>query len=170
MNNFLKTKSWLKLVLGDLNTALTARHNEDFDDAVYHLQQSVEKGCKAILHFLGVEPRKTHFPADQLIRAELLENSEEIKHLQLNSTHIQILREIVNETLPLEDQGTIPRYGQELEDRIILPSDIYDQEKTNELFQHGTKALKAICAFLEDFRCPELKEELGDVRNRIEKL
>lgn len=170
MNNFLKTADWLKLSLGDFDTAIRSKEEEDYDASVFYIQQCLEKSCKAILCFLGIEVRKTHFPASEIIKNEILDNSSEIIRLSLNQDHIELLKKIVENSIPLEEQETIPRYGLEWEGRIILPSEIYDKEKTDTLFVSAKNALLFLCVFFEKFNIKELNEVLENVRIRIEKL
>ena len=73
-------------------------------------------------------------------------------------------------TILLEEEGVIPRYGRELEDRIILPEEIYDKKKTDALFESAQKSLQSLCTFLENFQVEELKEILEDVKTKIEKF
>lgn len=170
MNNFIRTTEWLKLAMGDLETAFMCRAARDFDAAVYHLQQAVEKGCKAVIVFLGEEFEPTHFPAQQIILENILERPDEIERLSLGEKEIELLRQIAVSSKLLEEQETIPRYGIEKEGRIILPEEIYTEEKTNYLFDSAGKALWSIYNFLKNFGITELEEVLENARALFERF
>lgn len=119
MNNFIKSKGWLESALIDLDVGIDLKNQRRLPSAVYHLQQSVEKGCKAIIAFFGIEVKYTHFPAEEIIRTGIIEDTDIVESLSLNEEHISLLRDIVSYAQPLEAERTKPRYGEELKDRII---------------------------------------------------
>ncbi|MEW6556846.1 MAG: HEPN domain-containing protein [Elusimicrobiota bacterium] len=169
MNNYIKTKGWLQEALWEIDGFINARDNNDWAHAVYYLQQSVEKSCKAIISFLGIEVKHTHFPAEEIIEQGIIENSDEIKRLNLKENDLSLLREIVNYAKSFETEKTKPRYGKELKNRIVLPTEIYTAEKSARLFEYGFKFWNIILEFFKKFNIKELKKVLADIDAKIKK-
>lgn len=170
MNNFVKTKEWFKLGFDEFDTAVRDYDSEDYDAAVYHIQQCVEKCVKAIICFIGVEVKKTHYPAKEIIKEGIIENPIETDRMKLNEQQLSFLKKIVDFSVFLEEQDTIPRYGFEQDGHIIAPSEIYTEKKTKELFSSAKLSLSAIYDFLSNFNTEELKETLKNLYDRITKL
>ena len=77
LNNYGKARDRLKMCLSDLMRSLARYKEEDYSDAIFRLQLSVENACKSILSFLGVEFEKTHFPS--VIIGRLISDKERLK-------------------------------------------------------------------------------------------
>lgn len=105
--------------------------------AVFHSQQCCEKVCKAILAFFGIEAGKTHFPSSEIEFMVIRGN-----RYGLDKDLLGDLEKIVAFSGVLEGQKEFPRYGWETRDRIILPSEIYDEEKALSLFQNAEEVLR----------------------------
>ncbi|MGB9727229.1 MAG: HEPN domain-containing protein [Nitrososphaeria archaeon] len=68
------------MCLNDLKRSLAHYREEDYSDAIFRLQLSVENACKSILSFLGIEFEKTHFPS--AIIGKLLSDKGMLKRLK----------------------------------------------------------------------------------------
>ena len=66
MDNHSESCNWLVLCLVNLRRAFILELDQDYPSCVFHLQQSVEFLTKALITLLGVEPRKSHDPGEQL--------------------------------------------------------------------------------------------------------
>ncbi|MCD6443466.1 hypothetical protein J7L70_00465, partial [Candidatus Bathyarchaeota archaeon] len=53
----------------------------------------------------------------------------------------------------LEDQGTMPRYGWETVDRIVKPSELYDQEKAALLIENAKAVLDGVRELMGELDC-----------------
>ncbi|MEW6556621.1 MAG: HEPN domain-containing protein [Elusimicrobiota bacterium] len=82
MNNFIETKEWFRLSFNDFDTAIKLYEIEDYDASVYHIQQCLEKCCKAVGCFLGVEIKKTHYPGKEIIKESLTNLYDRITKLR----------------------------------------------------------------------------------------
>lgn len=71
---------WLALALNNLKRALKLRVETDFPSSVFHFQQTLEFYIKAIIVFLGAEPKRSHDPGQQL--KSLLEETQIDDQLQ----------------------------------------------------------------------------------------
>jgi len=78
--------------------------------------------------FFGIIHEKTHFPSE-ILAEDILNNPEMIRELQLNKDQIKFLLKMVDNASSLEEQRSMPRYGWETRDKIIKPSEIYDEAK-----------------------------------------
>jgi hypothetical protein len=60
---------------------------------------------------------------------EVLKNPETTRDLTLSRDQIGFLLAMADNAASIEKQRSMPRYGWETRDRIIKPSEIYDEEK-----------------------------------------
>ncbi|MCX8189274.1 MAG: HEPN domain-containing protein [Nitrososphaeria archaeon] len=166
MNNFSKARDRLKMCIENVKRG-TARYCEgDYSDSVFRIQLAVEDACKAILSFLGVEFRKTHFPS--VIIAKIISNKERMKKLSLNTEHVRYLTLIISYASLLETQGSMPRYGWETEERIISPSEVYTMEVARELFNSAIESINYVIRFFKSFQ--ELPSDLSTIVEELNKV
>ncbi|MEW6040106.1 MAG: HEPN domain-containing protein [Elusimicrobiota bacterium] len=170
MDNYIKTRDWLRLSLSDLEIAMSLLNEEKLPAAVFHLQQSVEKGAKALLSFLGIEVKYTHFPAREIIENQILRNPEMVQKLFLDEKNLSLLTQLVQSAALLEMEETKPRYGEEVEDRIILPVEIYTSEKVRILFESGVNFWRTGIQFLRKFEINQINKILEEIDVQIGKF
>jgi len=163
LNNYGKARDRLKMCLNDLIRSLARYKEEDYSDAIFRLQLSVENACKSILSFLGVEFEKTHFPS--VIIGKLISDKERLKRLNLNRDQIAHLTLIISYASSLEAQGSMPRYGWETEERIIVPSEIYTRDIASRIFELGLNCLGNVVKFFLEFK--DLRSDLLTVVEQL---
>ncbi len=142
-----KSEYWMKMAEEDLNDASLDIENSRFPSSVFHSQQCAEKVCKAILSSLGIESGKTHFPSSVLELMVMRGNK-----FQLLNKELEILYRIVNFSKLLESQKESPRYGWETVDKIIMPSEIYDANKSVALFNNAKEVMELGRKFLKGYK------------------
>ncbi len=71
---------------------------------------------------------------------------------QLSTKELETLDRIVNFSKLLESQKESPRYGWETVDKIIMPSEIYDENKASALFMNAKEVLELGRRFLKGFK------------------
>jgi HEPN domain-containing protein len=138
MNNIQKAKEWIKMAHEDLKDAEIDLEHERHPSSVFHSQQASEKVCKAVLLFFGIEPGKTHFPSYE-IKSRILRGN-----FQLSENQIKVLERIIDLSSVLESQKEFPRYGWETKERIVPPSEIYDEKRAKLLFENAKEVLKLV--------------------------
>ncbi|MEM2934505.1 MAG: HEPN domain-containing protein [Halobacteria archaeon] len=146
MKNKTKSEYWLKMAEEELKDAAIDLENNRFPSSVFHSQQCCEKVCKAILSFMGIEPGKTHFPSSVIELMVIRGNKYKLKNIEL-----ELLEKIVALSRILESQKEFPRYGWETVDRIIMPIEIYDADKSKLLFKNAAEVMKLGESFLSRF-------------------
>ena len=73
--------------------------------------------------------------------------------VDLKKDYMQLLDRAISYPITLEDQGTVPRYGWETVDRIIKPSEIYDEEKTALLINNAKAVLEIVKKLIGGIDC-----------------
>ena len=63
--------------------------------------------------------------------------------LDLKDEQMEDLRRLAEYVLVPEDQGVTPRYGWETVDRIIKPSEIYDEAKASSLLTNAKMVVES---------------------------
>ena len=106
---------------------------------------------------------KTHFPSDLLV-GEVLNNPETTRDLTLSRDQIGFLLAMADNAASIEKQRSMPRYGWETRDRIIKPSEIYDEEKASEIMSRS----KTIQAAAHDFYSTLVAKELESVLGKVD--
>jgi len=142
-----KSEYWLKMAEEDLKDASLDIENSRFPSSVFHSQQCAEKVCKAILSSVGIESGKTHFPSSVLELMVIRGNK-----FQLSTKELETIVRIVNYSKLLESQKESPRYGWETVDKIIMPSEIYDETKAGALFMNAKEVMELGRKFLKGFK------------------
>ena len=160
MKNMQKTKDWLEMALDDMQDAIADINDERFPSSVFHSQQCAEKLLKSVLYFFGVFHEKTHFPSDLLVE-EVLNNPETTRDLTLSRDQIGFLLAMADNAASIEKQRSMPRYGWETRDRIIKPSEIYDEEKASEIMSRSKTILAAAHDFYSTLGAKDLESVLG---------
>jgi len=118
-----------------------------YASSVLHAESSAQKSVKGVIVALGFEPGKTHRPSlvlRGLIIAGLVNLREEI---------MRDLDRLISLSLVLEDQGVAPRYGWETVDRVIKPSEIYDEEKARMLINNAREVLRTAKKVVGELDC-----------------
>lgn len=164
MKNVQKTKDWLEMALDDMEGAIADFNEGRYPSSVFHAQQCAEKLLKSVLYFFGVFHEKTHFPSDVLV-GEVLNNPETTRDLSLSRDQIGFLLAMADNAASIEMQRNMPRYGWETKDRIIKPSEIYDEEKAREIIGRSETVLAAAHSYFSTLGV----EELEGVLERIER-
>ena len=168
MENIRKTKDWIEMALEDLDAAATDFTEARYPASVFHAQQCTEKLLKAVLYFFGIIHKKTHFPAG-ILAEDILNNPEMTLELQLDKEQIKLLLKMVDNASSLEEQRSMPRYGWETRDRIIKPSEIYDELKAKEIMDRALKTLDAVCSLFKSLNMVELEDVLVEMERCLKR-
>ena len=126
------------------------------------------KLLKSVLYFFGIFHEKTHFPSDVLV-GEILNNPETTRDLSLSRDQIGFLLAMADNAASLEKQRSMPRYGWETRDRIIKPSEIYDEEKAREIMGRSETVLAAALGFFATLGAEELDEVLERIKQCLKR-
>jgi len=168
LDNYSKARDRLKMSLEDLRRGLARYLEGDYPDAVFRFQLSVENACKSILSFLGIEFEKTHFPS--VLIGRLVSDKERLKKLNLSREQITHLTLIISHASSLESQGSMPRYGWETEERIIMPSEVYVEDVAKELLRSTLGGLSSVVKFFNEFKNlpPDLSGMISQLRSVVD--
>lgn len=168
MKNIRKTTDWIEMALEDLDAAVADITEGRYPVSVFHAQQCTEKLLKAVLYFFGIIHEKTHFPSD-ILAGDILNNPAMTLELQLDKEQIKLLLKMIDNASSLEEQRSMPRYGWETRDRIIKPSEIYDELKTKEIMGQALDTLDAVYAFFKSLNMIELKDVLEEMERCLKR-
>lgn len=163
MKNIQKTKDWLEMALDDMDDAVSDLSEKRYPSSVFHAQQCTEKILKSVLYFFGVVQGKTHFPSDILV-GDILNNPETLRELTLSKAAIGFLLSMADNAASIEKQRSMPRYGWETKDRIIKPSEIYDEEKAEEIVGRSRAVMSSAHDFFVAFGIADLEAVLERMR------
>ncbi|MBS7644585.1 MAG: HEPN domain-containing protein [Candidatus Bathyarchaeia archaeon] len=142
-----KALDWISMAEEDAEDSRLDYRGGRYASSVYHAELCAQKSVKGVIVALGFEPGKTHRPSlvlRGLIIAGLINLREEVMH---------DLDRLIALSLVLEDQGVAPRYGWETVNRIIKPSEIYDEEKARLLIDNADETLKVAKKVLGELDC-----------------
>ena len=89
--------------------------------------------------------------------------------LQLDKEQNKLLLKMVDNASSLEEQRSMPRYGCETRDRIIKPSEIYDELKAKEIMDRALETLDAVYAFFKSLDMDELDGVLGEMERCLKR-
>ncbi len=128
---------WLNLAFEDWDAVKKLEISTNKGVIVYHLQQFVEKICKALISALGYEPPKTHSPSREL---ETILFDIEDKGMNIPKEIFSKIDTLISIARTLEDEKTRPRYGVRHADFIIPPNEYYSRE-TVEMFFNDAKVI-----------------------------
>lgn len=88
------------------------------------------------------------------------------RNLQLTKEQIaSLLLEMVNYALSVEKQRGMPRYGWKITERIIKPSEIYDESRARVIINWLPEIQDAAYAFLKSLDMEELNDVLERMRS-----
>jgi HEPN domain-containing protein/predicted nucleotidyltransferase len=113
-----------------------------YDKAVYHFQQAVEKGVKAILIAMGIS-QKTHF-VGKILR-QIVWDTESLHDWQAR------LLEVAEISEGIEPEVSLSRYPGVIERELWLPFERYRRERAISACADAGKVLDVSRAFLEDW-------------------
>jgi HEPN domain-containing protein len=126
----------------DFEIGLTLLGAGYFDKAVYHFQQSVEKGIKAVLITQGVF-QKTHFVGSIMEgMIDDVDASEETR---------ERLNEMARIAKNIEPEVSLSRYPGIINDTLWLPYKEYSREDAQEAMEKANRALEIAEEFLTDW-------------------
>ena len=163
MKNIRKTRDWIEMALEDLDNAVASVTEGRYPGSVFYAQQCTEKLLKAVLYFFGIIHEKTHFPSD-ILAEDILNNPEMTRELQLDKAQIELLLKMVDNASSLEKQRSMPRYGWETRDRIIKPSEIYNELKAKEILNRSFETLDAVYTFFKSLNMDEMADVLEEMK------
>jgi len=126
------------------------------------------KLLKSVLYFFGIFHEKTHFPSDVLV-GEILNSPETTRDLSLSRDQIGFLLAMADNAASIEKQRSMPRYGWETRDRIIKPSEIYDEEKAREIMGRSKTVLAAALGFFATLGAEELDGVLEGIERCLKR-
>ncbi|MDD4580710.1 MAG: hypothetical protein PHF80_08540 [Methanothrix sp.] len=82
---------------------------------------------------------------------------ETTRDLTLSKDQIGFLLAMADNAASIEKQRSMPRYGWETRDRIIKPSEIYDEDKAREIMDRSKTVLAAAHGFFSTLGANELQ-------------
>jgi len=91
------------------------------------------------------------------------------REFQLDKEKIELLLKMVDNASSLEKHRRMPRYGWETKDRIIKPSEIYDELKAKEIMDQALKTLDAVYAFFKSLNMVELEDVLVEMERCLKR-
>ncbi|MCD6144833.1 MAG: hypothetical protein J7J03_00295 [Methanosarcinales archaeon] len=91
------------------------------------------------------------------------------REFQLDKEKIELLLKMVDNASSLEKHRSMPRYGWETKDRIIKPSEIYDELKAKEIMDQALKTLDAVYAFFKSLDMVELEDVLVEMERCLKR-
>ncbi|NJD51534.1 MAG: HEPN domain-containing protein [Candidatus Methanoperedens sp.] len=156
------------IALDDYNDALSDFNEGRYPSSVYHAQQCAEKALKALLSFFGVVHEKTHFPSD-ILGEDILSDPEITSRFQLTKEHIQLMLKMTELASIIEGQRSMPRYGWETKDRIIRPSEIYNEEKADEIIRYTVEIMSLLCQFFETLQTKQMDKLAREIKKCLNK-
>jgi len=168
MKNIRKTRDWIEMALEDLDNAVASVTDGRYPGSVFYAQQCTEKLLKAVLYFFGIIHEKTHFPSD-ILAEDILNNPEMTRELQLDKAQIELLLKMVDNASSLEKQRSMPRYGWETRDRIIKPSEIYNELKAKEILNRSLETLDAVYTFFKSLNMDEMADVLEEMKRCLKR-
>lgn len=156
------------IALDDYSDALSDFNEGRYPSSVYHAQQCAEKALKALLSFFGIVHGKTHFPSD-ILGENILSDPEITSRFQLTKEHIQLMLKMTELASIIEGQRSMPRYGWETKDRIIKPSEIYNEEKADEIIRYTVEIMNLLCQFFETLKTKQMDKLAGEIKKCLKK-
>lgn len=168
MNNIQKTEDWMMIAIEDYSDAIADFKDGRYPSSVFHAQQCTEKALKALLSFFGIAHEKTHFPSD-ILGESILNDPEISSRFQLEKEQIQLMLKMTELASIIEGQRTMPRYGWETRDRIIKPSEIYNEEKADEIIRYSIEILNLLSHFFSSIKTQKMVELAGEIRKCLKK-
>ena len=159
---------WIEMALEDLDSAVASVTEGRYPGSVFHAQQCTEKLLKAVLYFFGIIHEKTHFPSD-ILAEDILNDPVMTRELQLDKAQIKLLLKMVDNASSLEKQRSMPRYGWETRDRIIKPSEIYNEPKAKEIVNRSLETLDAVYTFFKSLNMDELEDVLEEMERCLKR-
>ena len=142
-----KALDWLEMAEEDFKDCERDFRDGRYPSAVFHAEQSAQKAVKALIVALGFEPGKTHKPT--IVLKALIAGGL----VALEKPLMKLLDRVILYATTLEDQGTMPRYGWETVDRIVKPSELYDQEKAALLIENAKAVLDGVRELMGELDC-----------------
>ncbi len=142
-----KALDWLSMAEEDLDDSDADLREGRYGSSVFHAELSAQKCVKGVIVALGFEPGKTHRPS-LVLRGLMIGGL-----IELPEEEMRLLDRLVSLSLVLEDQGVAPRYGWETIDRVIKPSEIYDEEKTHLLVANAREVFRIAKQIIEGLDC-----------------
>ena len=91
------------------------------------------------------------------------------RELQLDKEKIELLLKMVDNASSLEKQRSMPRYGWETRDRIIKPSEIYDESKAKEIMDRAIETLDAVYTFFKSLNMVEFEVVLEEMERCLKR-
>ncbi len=123
MENYTRSKEWLKLVFNNLEKVIRFYEIQEYVACVFRIQLSIEQFLKSLLFLLGFQVRKTHEPSK--ILDSLIYNNQ-IQNYNKPINKLSKLAKI------FEKEETSTRNGVIRNEKLIPPNKIYDKTKTIE--------------------------------------
>ncbi|HEY6585790.1 MAG TPA: hypothetical protein VIY97_01350 [Candidatus Methanoperedens sp.] len=69
----------------------------------------------------------------------------------------------------IEGQRSMPRYGWETRDRIIKPSEIYNEEKADEIIRYTVEIMNLLCQFFETLQTKQMDKLAREIKKCLKK-
>ena len=126
------------------------------------------KAFKICSLFFGIFHEKTYFPSDVLIE-DILNSPDTTRGLILTKDQIGFLLSMADNAASIERQRSMPRCGWVTRDRIIKPSEIYNENKAREIMERSKTVLAAASGFFLTIGAGELDEVLKRIEQCLKR-
>jgi len=146
-------KVWIDAAIKDLEAAQLLKTGENYENAVYHCQQAVEKCIKAILICWG-EFEKTHYVSEVLVEC-LGEQDLDAEWREKLGTVAQIGHDI-------EPEVSLTRYPGRMGDTYWIPAEEYDEAKAEDWIQKTEYVVKIARNFVDWWFEPKTGNSEGE--------
>ncbi|GAB4320096.1 MAG: hypothetical protein Kow0069_23920 [Promethearchaeota archaeon] len=138
-SNHDRARDWLAFSFENMATALKLFETEQYPACVFRIQLSVE----SLVFLCGMQFKKTH----ELSR--LLDSFPSSSEQSLEPEVAGKIRQISTLAKQVEGVGTASRYGAEVNGRLVLPSELFDEKSAREFFAVTSKITGLTAALLE---------------------
>ena len=142
-----KALDWLSMGEEDLGASESDLGEGRYGSSVLHAELPAQKCVKGVTVALGFEPGKTHRPSI-VLRGLIIGGL-----VNLNEERMRLLDRLISLSLVLEDQGVAPRYGWETVERIIRPSEIYNEERARLLVANAREVFGLAKRIIGELDC-----------------
>ncbi|MHA1272566.1 MAG: HEPN domain-containing protein [Promethearchaeota archaeon] len=164
-DNYKRTKEWLKLAFPNIERTIKNVIEKDYPISVYFIQLSIEQLLKGLIFFSGLQFKKTHEPS------KILEKIKSDKNYEISEDFLNKIKTIALLAKDIEAEGTLTRYGDIIEGKLIYPEERYGEKECKKYLNDLYEILRNIYEIFKNFK--DFESECKIMINfleRIEKL
>ncbi|MGQ4875708.1 MAG: HEPN domain-containing protein [Promethearchaeia archaeon] len=164
-DNYKRTKEWLKLAFPNIERTIKNVIEKDYPISVYFIQLSIEQLLKGLIFFSGLQFKKTHEPS------KILEKIKSDENYEISEDFLNKIKTIALLAKDIESEGTLTRYGDIIEGKLIYPEERYGEKECKKYLNDLYEILRNIYEIFKNFKNFESEcKILINFLERIEKL